>query len=53
MNLKEANLYDFPIYYKLYSARNAYGMKALRPTDWDELINAMADDQDKFDLYYK
>ncbi|CRK91825.1 CLUMA_CG005448, isoform B [Clunio marinus] len=53
MNLKEANLYDFPIYYKLYSARAAYNMKALRPNDWDELINTLTDDQDKFDLYYK
>lgn len=53
MNLKEANLYDFPIYYKLYSARAAYNMKALRPVDWDEFIEDLADDQDKFDLYYK
>jgi sphingomyelin phosphodiesterase len=53
MNLKEANLYDFPIYYKLYSTRAAYNLKALRPSDWDELINSMTDDQDKFDLYYK
>jgi sphingomyelin phosphodiesterase len=53
MNLKEANLYDFPVYYKLYSARSAYNMKALRPSDWDEYINTLADDADKFDLYYK
>lgn len=53
MNLKEANLYDFPIYYKLYSARSAYNMKALRPSDWDEVINTLTDDADKFDLYYK
>lgn len=53
MNLKEANLYDFPIYYKLYSARAAYGMNGLRPADWDDMINNMTDDQDKFDLYYK
>lgn len=53
MNLKEANLYDFPIYYKLYSARNAYNMKALRPADWDELITTLTDDQDKFDQYFK
>lgn len=53
MNLKEANLYDFPIYYKLYSARAAYGMIGLRPADWDDMINNMTDDQEKFDLYYK
>lgn len=53
MNLKEANLYDFPIYYKLYSARNAYNLKALRPTDWDEYTASLTDDQDKFDQYFK
>lgn len=53
MNLKEANLYDFPIYYKLYSARAAYNMKGLRPVDWDELVVNMTDDKERFDLYYK
>lgn len=53
MNLKEANLYDYPIWYKLYSTRAAYGMKGLRPSDWDELINTMTDNQEVFDLYYK
>lgn len=53
MNLKEANLYDYPIWYKLYSTRVAYGMKGLRPSDWDELINTMTNNPETFDLYYK
>uniref|UniRef100_A0A1A9ZW88 Sphingomyelin phosphodiesterase n=1 Tax=Glossina pallidipes TaxID=7398 RepID=A0A1A9ZW88_GLOPL len=53
MNLKEANLYGYPIWYKLYAARSAYKMKALRPVDWDNLINEMANNQELFDLYYK
>lgn len=53
MNLREANLYDYPIWYKLYSTRVAYGMKGLRPSDWDELINTMTNNQEMFDLYYK
>ncbi|XP_037946445.1 sphingomyelin phosphodiesterase isoform X2 [Teleopsis dalmanni] len=53
MNLKEANLYDYPIWYKLYTARAAYNMKALRPADWDNLINEMAHNQELFDLYYQ
>lgn len=53
MNLKEANLYDYPIWYKLYSARAAYNMKALRPVDWDNLINELTHNQELFDLYYK
>ncbi|XP_026472938.1 sphingomyelin phosphodiesterase-like [Ctenocephalides felis] len=53
MNLKEANLYDYPIWYKLYSARSAYDMQALRPKDWDELVAKLAADQTLFDSYYK
>lgn len=53
MNLREANLYDYPIWYKLYSVRAAYGMPGLRPADWDTLINNMTFSQDTFDLYYK
>lgn len=53
MNLKEANLYDYPIWYKLYSTRFAYSMRGLRPVDWDELINTMTNNDEIFDLYYK
>ncbi|XP_037036162.1 sphingomyelin phosphodiesterase isoform X3 [Bradysia coprophila] len=53
MNLREANLYDYPIWYKLYSTRVAYGMKGLRPSDWDELVNTMTNNPEVFDLYYK
>ncbi|XP_053962392.1 sphingomyelin phosphodiesterase isoform X1 [Anastrepha ludens] len=53
MNLKEANLYDYPIWYKLYTTRATYNMKALRPMDWSNLIDEMANNQELFDLYYK
>ncbi|KAL0268955.1 UNVERIFIED_CONTAM: hypothetical protein PYX00_010720 [Menopon gallinae] len=53
MNLKEANLYDYPIWYKLYSARKAYSMTSLLPQDWDELLKRLTSDSDLFDLYYK
>ncbi|XP_073847882.1 sphingomyelin phosphodiesterase isoform X1 [Musca autumnalis] len=53
MNLKEANHYDYPIWYKLYTARSAYNMKALRPVDWDNLISELTHNQELFDLYYK
>ncbi|XP_054737403.1 sphingomyelin phosphodiesterase isoform X2 [Anastrepha obliqua] len=53
MNLKEANLYDYPIWYKLYTTRATYNMKALRPLDWSNLIDEMANNQELFDLYYK
>lgn len=53
MNLKEANLYDYPIWYKLYSARAAYQMSSLRPQDWDQFINEITAKEDLFNLYYK
>ncbi|KAF9816216.1 hypothetical protein SFRURICE_003767 [Spodoptera frugiperda] len=53
MNLKEANLFGYPIWYKLYSARSAYMMPALRPQDWDKFIDEMTTKEDVFNLYYK
>lgn len=53
MNLREANLYGYPIWFKLYSARQAFGMDALRPQDWDELVEKMTNDPKLFDLFYK
>ncbi|KAI8039963.1 hypothetical protein M5D96_007388 [Drosophila gunungcola] len=53
MNLKEANLYGYPIWYKLYTARAAYNMKALRPSDWNNLLNELTNNQELFELYYK
>ncbi|KAF4523493.1 hypothetical protein B566_EDAN004563 [Ephemera danica] len=55
MNLKEANLYDYPIWYKLYSARAAYKMSSLMPQEWDSLLEKFTEDAngDFFDLYYK
>ncbi|PNF24994.1 hypothetical protein B7P43_G07965 [Cryptotermes secundus] len=53
MNLKEANLYNYPIWYQLYSTRSAYQMPSLLPQDWDNLLNKLASDTKLFDLYYK
>lgn len=53
MNLKEANLYDYPIWYKMYSARKAYDMTSLLPQDWDDLLQRLTSDSELFDLYYK
>lgn len=53
MNLREANLYGYPIWFKLYSVRQAFGMEALRPLDWDILVDRMTNDPQLFDLFYK
>lgn len=53
MNLKEANLYDYPIWYKLYSMRTAFQVPSLLPQELDSLVQIMAENQTVFDLYYR
>lgn len=53
MNLREANLYGYPIWFKLYSARQAFGMESLRPQDWDNLVEKMTNEPNLFNLFYK
>nr|XP_023022925.1 sphingomyelin phosphodiesterase-like [Leptinotarsa decemlineata] len=53
MNLREANLYGYPIWFKLYTAKQAFGLDALRPQDWDELVTKMSNDPKLFELFYK
>ncbi|XP_059480867.1 sphingomyelin phosphodiesterase isoform X1 [Neocloeon triangulifer] len=53
MSLKDANLYDYPIWYKLYSAKAAYKMNSLAPQEWDTLLDKFASEQEVFDIYYK
>ncbi|GLV33586.1 uncharacterized protein CBL_20292 [Carabus blaptoides fortunei] len=53
MNLREANLYRYFIWFKLYSVRQSYKIDALRPQDWDQLIDQMTNDPQVFDMSYK
>ncbi|XP_023315583.1 sphingomyelin phosphodiesterase-like [Trichogramma pretiosum] len=53
MNLKEANLYDYPVWYKLYSVKQTYQMSSLLPKDWDSLIDKMLNEPNMFDTYYR
>ncbi|XP_018912872.1 sphingomyelin phosphodiesterase isoform X2 [Bemisia tabaci] len=53
MNLKEANLYDYPIWYKLYSTRAAYQMPSLLPHEWDSFVNKLAESDNLFEQYFK
>lgn len=53
MNLDEANQYDYPIWYKLYTTRYAYSMPGLRPQDWNQLIVNMTRNDELFDLFHK
>lgn len=44
---------EAPDYYKLYSARHAYGMPNLRPKEWNNLLEKMIDHPKLFEQFYR
>jgi sphingomyelin phosphodiesterase len=40
-------------WYKLYSAKEAYGLPSLNPLHWDDLIMSMYKNKGLFNLYYR
>ncbi|XP_069973652.1 sphingomyelin phosphodiesterase [Penaeus vannamei] len=53
LNLTAAEASGEAHWERLYSARDAYGMAALTPADWQDLAERMAADRSLFDVYYK
>ncbi|XP_058792039.1 sphingomyelin phosphodiesterase-like [Phymastichus coffea] len=53
IDLTDANRLEYPIWYRAYTARRAYGMNSLLPKDWDNLITRMSHDEDLFETYYR
>uniref|UniRef100_T1IQF8 Sphingomyelin phosphodiesterase n=1 Tax=Strigamia maritima TaxID=126957 RepID=T1IQF8_STRMM len=53
MDLKKANQNGEPDWIKLYSAKEAYNMQALQPTNWDKLVKQMVTDNKIFQRYYE
>nr|CAI5869023.1 unnamed protein product [Callosobruchus analis] len=54
MDLNKANEDNSePVWYKLYSAKDAYQMKSLRAEQWDSLLQRMTKDSNLFDMFYK
>lgn len=53
MNLTEADIEEQPTWRKSYSAKDAYLLPGLRPTDWSDFISNMKNDDDLFDLYFR
>ncbi|XP_066401709.1 sphingomyelin phosphodiesterase [Molothrus aeneus] len=55
LNLTEANAAPpgtAPRWQRLYSAREAYGLPAAFPADWDRLVRRMQDDEPLFQLFW-
>ena len=46
MNLTASNLYNKTIFIDEYDARDAYGLKYLFPSDWNDLIQRLKNDLD-------
>lgn len=55
MNMEKANTEaeQDPKWFKLYSARESYGMPNLRPKEWNNLIYRMTQDSNLFQQFYK
>ena len=53
MDLAEANLSNNPVWYKLYSARDAYQLPSLMPHDWHNLVIELDESDELFSLFYK
>ncbi|KAK5643667.1 hypothetical protein RI129_007512 [Pyrocoelia pectoralis] len=51
MDLDEANN-DSPQWFRLYSAKRAYNISSLGPSEWNKLIYAMVKDDRLFQLFY-
>lgn len=53
MDLDRANRLSYPQWFFLYSARQAYGLTSLAPSQWDRLVNRMSQDDQLFQQYYR
>lgn len=54
MDLNKANENEEePTWRRLYSAKEAYSLKSLRPTEWSNLIQEMVDNDTLFQLFYR
>ncbi|KAJ8986281.1 hypothetical protein NQ317_009991 [Molorchus minor] len=54
MDLAKANEgSNEPEWFKLYTARDAYQMKSLAPSEWNRLIEEMTDNRQLFDVFYR
>ena len=52
-NLTEANANGRPNWYRMYGARESYGLKSLRPTDLYDFVVRMLGDEELFQKFYR
>lgn len=54
MDLETANEdNNKPIWYRLYLAKDEYGMNSLEPEEWSKLIGRMYMDDQLFEIFYR
>ncbi|XP_072028383.1 sphingomyelin phosphodiesterase-like [Amphiura filiformis] len=51
--ITEANLTDKPVWKLEYSAKMAYGMSSLLPSEWNNVVNKLENDNALFQKYYQ
>lgn len=52
MDLEESNKKNEAIWFKSYSAKEAYNLTSLSATEWDSLINKFMNEKNLFEKYY-
>lgn len=53
LDLEQANRNDNPIWSKLYTAKEAYNMSSLLPSDWDAVYRKLISDDETLQLYHR
>jgi len=53
MDLEESNRQKTAIWYKLYSAKEAYGLQSMDPQEWRAVYEKMKTDDDLLQQYHR
>lgn len=51
MNLTDANLNDNPVWYKMFSAKEAYNMESLLPEEWHDFYERLKVNDTLMEIY--
>lgn len=53
LDLEKANREDNPVWTKMYSAKETYGMTSLLPSEWDLIYQKLVSDDETLQLYHR
>lgn len=53
LDLERANMEDNPVWSKMYSAKETYGMTSLLPSEWDAVYRRLVEDEEALQMYHR